>query len=82
MNVTSICQSDPGKKHWIAVKNSLKYLRRTKDLFLVFGRRSELKVEGCTHIDDRKSTSEYVQWWFSKLEEFQTTDHYRFYLRS
>ena len=82
MNVTSICQSDPGKKHWIAVKNSLKYLRRTKDMFLVFRRRSELKVEGCTHIDDRKSTSEYVQWWFSKLEEFQTTDHYRFYLRS
>ncbi len=49
---------------------------------MVFGRRSELKVEGCTHIDDRKSTSEYVQLWFSKLEEFQTTDHYRFYLRS
>ncbi len=66
MSVTSIYQSNPGKKCKIAVKNSLKYLRRTKDMFLVIGRRSELKVEGytdsdfMTDVDDRKSTSGYV----------------------
>ena len=36
----SICcrhQVDPGEKHWIAVKNILKYLRMTKEMFLVYG---------------------------------------------
>ena len=28
---TSRYQSDPGDAHWVAVKNILKYLRRTKD---------------------------------------------------
>ena len=30
-------QSNPGKEHWTAVKNILKYLKRTKDMFLVYG---------------------------------------------
>ena len=34
------------EKHWIAVKNILKYLRKTKDLFLVFGNDSELRFKG------------------------------------
>ncbi len=28
-------QSNPGMEHWPAVKNILKYLKRTKDMFLV-----------------------------------------------
>ena len=45
------------------MKNILKYLRRTKDLFLVFGGSSELGIKGYTDSDfmsdpdDRKSTS-------------------------
>ena len=31
--MTSRFQSDPSECHWIAVKNILKYLRRTKDIF-------------------------------------------------
>ena len=31
--MTSRFQSNPGECHWIAVKNILKYLRRTKDIF-------------------------------------------------
>ena len=48
------------------MKNIFKYLSRTKDLFLVFGGDSELRVEGYTNsnfmsdLDDRKSMSEYV----------------------
>ena len=38
--------SDPGEVHWIAVKNILKYLRRTKDTFLVYGGEEELVVNG------------------------------------
>ncbi|WVZ71521.1 LOW QUALITY PROTEIN: hypothetical protein U9M48_020097 [Paspalum notatum var. saurae] len=48
LSVTSRYQSCLGKGHWIAVKNILKYLRRTKDAFLVFGGEEELVVKGYT----------------------------------
>ena len=37
VSVTSKFQSIYGEEHWAAVKNILKYLRRTEDLFLVYG---------------------------------------------
>jgi Reverse transcriptase (RNA-dependent DNA polymerase) len=37
LSVTSRYQADPGKAHWTAVKNILKYLRNTKELFLIYG---------------------------------------------
>ena len=37
LSMTSKFQQDPGEKHWTAVKGILKYLRRTKGLFLVYG---------------------------------------------
>ncbi|GJR43573.1 putative RNA-directed DNA polymerase [Tanacetum coccineum] len=36
-NLTSRYQQNTGESHWIAVKNILKYLRNTKDMFLVYG---------------------------------------------
>ena len=51
MSITSRYQSNSDEEHWIAVKNIFKYLRRTKDLFLIFGGDSELRVEGCTDSD-------------------------------
>ncbi|PKI51561.1 hypothetical protein CRG98_028121 [Punica granatum] len=48
LNMTSRYQSDPGERHWIAVKNILKYLRRTKEMFLVYGGEEELVVRGYT----------------------------------
>ena len=48
------------------MKNIFKYLKRTKNLLLVLGGGSELKVEGCidsnfmTDVDDRKSTSKCI----------------------
>ena len=39
-------QSNPGKEHWTAVKNIPKYLKRTKDMFLVYGGDEELVVKG------------------------------------
>ncbi|GJU62272.1 putative reverse transcriptase domain-containing protein [Tanacetum coccineum] len=36
-NLTSRFQQNPGELHWTAVKNILKYLRNTKDMFLVYG---------------------------------------------
>ena len=37
LSVTSKFQANPGESHWKAVKNILKYLRRIKDLFLIYG---------------------------------------------
>nr|GEX81388.1 hypothetical protein [Tanacetum cinerariifolium] len=36
-NMTSRFQQNSGEEHWTAVKNILKYLRNTKDMFLVYG---------------------------------------------
>nr|GFA37909.1 hypothetical protein [Tanacetum cinerariifolium] len=37
LNITSRFQQNPGDIHWTTVKNILKYLRNTKDMFLVYG---------------------------------------------
>ncbi|GJZ97476.1 hypothetical protein Tco_0669929 [Tanacetum coccineum] len=67
-NITSRFQQNPGELHWTAVKNILKYLRNTKDMFLVYGGNpeAELRVD-CycdtgfeTDIDDMKSQTGYV----------------------
>jgi hypothetical protein len=65
-SVTSRYQADPGESHWAAVKTLLKYLRRTKDMFLVYGGEDELGVKGYTDAsyltdsDDSRSQSGYV----------------------
>ena len=35
VSLTSRYKSDPGVEHWIAVKNIHKYLKRTKEMFLI-----------------------------------------------
>ena len=66
LSLTSRYQSDPGEAHWTAVKNILKYLKRTKDMFLVYGGDEELFVKGYvdasfnTDPDDSKSQTGYV----------------------
>ncbi|GJV40477.1 retrotransposon protein, putative, ty1-copia subclass [Tanacetum coccineum] len=62
-NITSRFQQYPDELHWTAVKNILKYLRNTKDMFLVYGGNPEAKLRvDCycnagfeTDIDDMKS---------------------------
>ncbi|GJT57639.1 retrotransposon protein, putative, ty1-copia subclass [Tanacetum coccineum] len=66
-NITSRFQQNPGDLHWTTVKNILKYLRNTKDMFLVYGGdlKRELRVS-CytdagylTDADDLKSQTGY-----------------------
>ncbi|KAL0285944.1 UNVERIFIED_CONTAM: hypothetical protein Sangu_2755800 [Sesamum angustifolium] len=45
LSVTSRYQACAEEAHWTAVKTILKYLRRTKDVFLVYGG-GELILEG------------------------------------
>ena len=37
-------QSNPGSDHWTVVKHILKYLRRTRDYMLVYGREELVPV--------------------------------------
>ena len=46
LSMVSRYQGNPGESHWIAVKSILRYLRRTKDMLLVYGGKEELKVVG------------------------------------
>src|SRR4051812_36744592 len=48
LSATSRYQANPGESHWTAVKSILKYLRRTKDMFLVYGGEDEIVVKGYT----------------------------------
>ena len=67
LSMTSRFQSDPGECHWIAVKNILKYLRRTKDIFFIHGgQEGDLVISGYTNaifqsdLDDFRSQSSFV----------------------
>src|SRR3954464_5997345 len=66
LSATRKYQANPGESHWTAVKSILKYLRRTKDMFLVYGGEDELIVKGYTDAsfqtnrDDFRSQSGYV----------------------
>ncbi|KAL0286031.1 UNVERIFIED_CONTAM: Retrovirus-related Pol polyprotein from transposon TNT 1-94 [Sesamum radiatum] len=65
LSVTSRYQACNGEAHWSAVKSILKYLRRSKDLFLIYGG-GELILEGYSDAsfqsddDDAKSQSGFV----------------------
>ncbi|KAL4367776.1 hypothetical protein GQ457_05G023650 [Hibiscus cannabinus] len=48
LSMTSRYHANPGEGHWIEVTNILKYLRRTKDVFLVYGGEEELGVKRYT----------------------------------
>ncbi|GJZ30791.1 retrotransposon protein, putative, ty1-copia subclass [Tanacetum coccineum] len=67
-NITSRFQQNPGEEHWTAVKNILKYLSNTKDMFLVYGGNMERELRvSCytdagylTDADNLKSQTGYV----------------------
>nr|GEX93110.1 retrotransposon protein, putative, Ty1-copia subclass [Tanacetum cinerariifolium] len=67
-NITSRFQHKPGELHWTVVKTILKYLRNTKDVFLVYGGNPEAELRvTCycdagfeTDKDDIKSQTGYV----------------------
>ncbi|GJS91583.1 hypothetical protein Tco_0774219 [Tanacetum coccineum] len=60
--------TNPRELHWTTVKNILKYLRNTKDMFLIYedDMKQELKVSCYTNagyltdVDDLKSQTRYV----------------------
>ncbi|GJS06528.1 retrotransposon protein, putative, ty1-copia subclass [Tanacetum coccineum] len=88
-NMTSRLQQNPSELHWTTVKNILKYLRNTKDMFIFYrgDTKRELKVS-CytdagylTDVDDIKSQTGYlfilnggaVDWESTKQSIFATS---------
>ena len=65
LGAVSRYQSCYGEGHWNAVKTILKYLRRTRDIDLIYGG-EELKLEGFmdasfqSDLDDNKSVSGFI----------------------
>ena len=59
-------QSNPGVDHWTVVKNILKYLKRTKDMFHVYRDDKDLVVNGYidasfdTNLDDSTSQTGHI----------------------
>ncbi|GJY67616.1 retrotransposon protein, putative, ty1-copia subclass [Tanacetum coccineum] len=61
-------QQNPGEPHWTAMKKILKYLRNTKDMFLVYGGNPSIELRVKCHCDagfetdrdDTKSQTGYV----------------------
>lgn len=66
ISLTSRYQANPGESHLAAVKTILKYLKRTKEMFLVYGGEEELVVRGYvdasfqTDRDDCRSQTGFV----------------------
>ena len=65
LGVVSRYQSDPRENHWKVVKTILKYLRKTKDQWLIYDE-SDLRLIGFTDSsfqsdhDDSKSVSGFI----------------------
>ena len=66
MSLARAYNSDPGVDHWTAVKNILRYLKRTKEMFLGYGGDKEFVIKSYvdasfdTDLDDSKSQSGYI----------------------
>ena len=65
LSICSRYQADPGEKHWIPMKNILKYLRRTKEMFLVYGEgkytmKGFMDASFQSDHDDFKSQSRFI----------------------
>ena len=58
--------SNPGKDHWIAAKQVMRYLRRTKDCILTYRKSNQLEIIGYSNSDfagcrdSMESTSSYI----------------------
>nr|GEV64879.1 hypothetical protein [Tanacetum cinerariifolium] len=56
-NLVSRYQQNPRKLHWVAVKHILKYLRNTKDMFLVYGGNPDTELEVTVDWKSKKQTT-------------------------
>ncbi|KAK8662670.1 hypothetical protein V6N13_024561 [Hibiscus sabdariffa] len=67
LSMTSRYQVNPDEGHWTAVKNILKYLRRTKDVFLVYGGEEEFRIKGYTNLVKQQKEIVWIKKFISEL---------------
>ncbi|GKF04757.1 retrotransposon protein, putative, ty1-copia subclass, partial [Tanacetum coccineum] len=67
-NLVSRYQQNPGKLHWVVVKHILKYLRNTKDMFLVYGGNPDIELEKFDGLDDPEF------WWSNRQVSIEEGD--------
>ena len=61
LSMTSRYQSNPDESHWTAVKQILKYFRRYKDTFLIYGgQEDELVVKGYTNASFQFDKDDFI----------------------
>nr|GEY91503.1 retrotransposon protein, putative, Ty1-copia subclass [Tanacetum cinerariifolium] len=72
-NVTSRFQQNPGDLHWTTVKNIIKYLRNTKDMFLVCGGDLKRELRVSCYTDAGYLTGGAVDWKSAKQSIFATS---------
>nr|GFC69118.1 retrotransposon protein, putative, Ty1-copia subclass [Tanacetum cinerariifolium] len=51
MKKVPYASTNPGKLHWVAVKHILKYLRNTRDMFLVYGGKPDRELDVTSFCD-------------------------------
>jgi len=71
LSMVSRYQENPGRAHWIVVKNILKYLRRTKEWFLVLGGSDDLRIRGYSDASfqtDWDNSRSHLGWVFTLIE--------------
>nr|GFB77533.1 hypothetical protein [Tanacetum cinerariifolium] len=56
-NLVCRYQQNPGKLHWVDVKHILKYLRNTKDMFLVYGGNLDTKLDVTVDCKSKRQTT-------------------------
>nr|GEU61198.1 retrovirus-related Pol polyprotein from transposon TNT 1-94 [Tanacetum cinerariifolium] len=75
-NITSRFQQNPGDIHWTIVKNILKYLRNTKDMFLVYEANESGIRKGARHFRAKVHyLREVIEFGDIKLEKVHTDDN-------
>nr|GFC00184.1 retrotransposon protein, putative, Ty1-copia subclass [Tanacetum cinerariifolium] len=75
-NITSRFQQNPKDIHWTTVKNILKYLRNTKDMFLVYRANESGITKGARHFRAKVHyLREVIELGDIKLEKVHTDDN-------
>nr|GEW19446.1 hypothetical protein [Tanacetum cinerariifolium] len=79
-NITSRFQQNSGEAHWTVVKNILKYLRNTKDTFLVYGGDPEAELRVNCYYDagfetDRDDTNSQTGKFINELGVVPSNDY-------
>ena len=65
LSIVSLFQDNLGRAHWTLVNNIIKYLQRTKDMFLFLGGKDMLRVSGCSNVSFQTEKKNLFSIWLA-----------------